>query len=72
MADGADRKSTDEIEITPAMVEVGKVAILEEVGGADDLGAFFEAADLAQKVYLAMERRRREAKGSQAPRLRTR
>ena len=54
-----DDDSTEEIEATPEMLEVGEVVIMEEVGGADDLGPLFLAADLARKVYLAMEKERR-------------
>lgn len=46
-----------EIEVTPAMVEVGADTILREPGVAD-LGVFFSARDLAVKVYGAMTRAR--------------
>lgn len=43
------------IEISAGMLDAGEQAILEEVGGAD-LGGFFSARDLAEKVFAAMKR----------------
>lgn len=42
------------IEITPEMIAAGEDAILCVVGGAD-LGGFFSARDLAERVFLAMK-----------------
>lgn len=47
-------KPIDVIEVTPEMIQAGEAAILEEVGGADDLGGYFSAPNLAVKVYRAM------------------
>jgi basic membrane lipoprotein Med (substrate-binding protein (PBP1-ABC) superfamily) len=47
------RQTEPEATITPEMLEAGADAILCEVGGAD-LGGFFSAYDLAERVYRAM------------------
>lgn len=51
-----EKSSSNEIEITPAMIDAGEDAILSEVGGAD-LGGYFSARELACQVYRAMQRR---------------
>jgi hypothetical protein len=49
----SEANSTEEIEVTPEMIDAGEHAILCEVGGAD-LGGLFSAHELARRVYLAM------------------
>ena len=44
----------EEIEITSAMIAAGEDVILARVGGAEDLGGFFSAAELAKQVFRAM------------------
>jgi hypothetical protein len=61
MARDKHDNSTDEIEITPPMIEVGEDVILGVVGGAD-LGGLFSASDLARRVFEAMERCRLSAR----------
>lgn len=56
-ADHIPEKAT---EITPAMKDAGADVILAEQGVAD-LGVSFSAPDLAERVYLAMARERRES-----------
>lgn len=51
-AEGAGARGS-EIEITPEMIEAGADLILQESGVAD-FGVFFDARDLAKRVYLAM------------------
>ena len=51
----------DAIEITPEMIEIGADVILGVVGGAD-LGGFFSAPELAEKVFRAMAIHRHSAK----------
>lgn len=53
---GAENPSAEEIEITPEMIDAGEKATFYELGGAD-LEGVFSAADLAVKVYRAMQRR---------------
>ena len=43
-----------EIEITPAMIEAGEVALVAELGGA--VSSFWSPPDLAVAVYRAMAR----------------
>jgi hypothetical protein len=50
---GAEPPET-EIKITPEMIESGANVIICEVGGAD-LGGFFSARDLAERVFRAMK-----------------
>jgi hypothetical protein len=59
MTDEAKRTGAPEGDITEAMTEAGAMEILGEVGGAD-LGGFFSAEELANKVYRAMERIRQK------------
>jgi hypothetical protein len=49
-----EANSTDEIEITPEMIEAGADIILGELGGS--LPALFSAEDLAEQVFRAMRR----------------
>jgi hypothetical protein len=49
-----DKIRTAEIEVTPAMKDVGARVILAEDGVADQ-GVFFSAPDLAARVFSAME-----------------
>lgn len=42
----------DDIEITPEMIEAGEDAVSGMVG---DLGGYFSASALAEKVYRAMD-----------------
>jgi hypothetical protein len=46
--------ATDEIEITPAMIEAGVEIIYGELSGAPELPAFFSAELFARKVFEAM------------------
>jgi hypothetical protein len=48
-----EANESEEIEITPEMIEIGANVILCEVGGAE-LGELFSAPELATRVYLAM------------------
>jgi hypothetical protein len=57
-----DRNATKEIELTPEMIDAGESEILGEVGGAEGLGGFFSARELAARVYRAMETAHRPAK----------
>ena len=50
-----ERLLPTEIEITPAMIDVGEKALLEVIGGAVT-EAFWSPRDLAVKVFLAMSR----------------
>jgi len=44
-----------EIEITPEMIEAGRTVILVEIGGAYGCGGtYFDAEEVARKVYQAM------------------
>jgi hypothetical protein len=47
----ADAKTSEEIDVTPAMIAAGEAAILSELGGLD-LG--ISVPDLAIRVYRAM------------------
>jgi hypothetical protein len=52
---------SDVIEVTPEMLEAGADAILSETGGAGAiLCAYFDSAEVAARVYRAMENCRRE------------
>ena len=53
-----------EAEVTSEMAEIGADIILGEPGVAD-LGVFFSAPDLAEKVYQAMDRVRQSKPTSQ-------
>jgi len=46
-----DQEDCD-IEITEEMIRVGEDLLIEAIGGVD-LGAFFSAADLAERVFRA-------------------
>jgi len=53
----------EETEITPEMIDDGEDVILCEVGGAD-LGGYFSARDLAERVYRAMDSARQKRERS--------
>jgi len=53
MARETGAPEADETHVTPEMIEVGAVVILECVGGCD-LGGYFSAQRLAEEVYRAM------------------
>ncbi len=55
----ADFKLAD--EITPGMIDAGERAILREPGVAE-VGVYFSARELAEKVYLAMESLRKSSR----------
>jgi hypothetical protein len=50
-----ETNSTDEIEVTPAMIKAGADVVLYELGGRDCLSGSFSAAALAEEVYRAMD-----------------
>lgn len=51
-------ETTDEIEVTPEMIEAGVQALLSEPGGVNDGIGFFSPPDLATRIFLAMLSRR--------------
>lgn len=53
--------STDEIEITPEMVEAAEEVIWGKVDSTS-VGPLFSASDLALEIFLAMWRRRIRAR----------
>jgi hypothetical protein len=50
-------KQVDEFEITPEMVAAGEDVLLSELGGAVSV-FFWDADDLAKRVFAAMQSRR--------------
>lgn len=50
---GTGRRDTDEIEITPEMIEAGADAVLRRIGGLTDPS--WCPRELAESVYRAME-----------------
>lgn len=50
-----EHEARKEPEITPQMIEAGAAEILGEIGGSEDVGGYFSARDLAEKVFRAME-----------------
>jgi hypothetical protein len=58
------------IKITPEMLEAGEREVWASVGGAEGLGGYFSARDLASAVYVAMERRRARTNSTRPKRTR--
>jgi hypothetical protein len=52
----------EEIKITPAMIEAGERVILEEVGGARDLGGYFCARRLGKQTRPRVSATRQRVK----------
>ena len=44
----------DRFEITDQMIDAGEDAILRQIGGAEGLGGYFSARELAVLVFRAM------------------
>lgn len=51
--DKRNDRSTDEIEVTPAMIEAGADVIVS-CHGVGECGIWFPVRELAEKVFLAM------------------
>ena len=57
-----DRPENCGIEITLEMIKAGAETVMREVGGAEGLGGYFSAPDLAVAVFRSMSRAKNEAR----------